>query len=98
MGYPFPPNTRAVSSSFPLFFFSSCCLSFFSVTNPSIFELQPTIQEHEELVWLAGNRKLEVINYLMSFYDPGGVAYLGNGDDEDDDDGDEEDLEVTLSY
>ena len=53
MGYHFPLNTRAVSSSFPLFFFSSCCLSFFPVTNPSFFELQSTIQEHEKLVgWL----------------------------------------------
>lgn len=100
MGYPFPPNTRVVSSSFPLFFFSSCCLSFVSVTNPSFFELQPTIQEHKELVWLAGNLKLEVTNYSRSLYGPRGATYPGSGggDDDDDGSGDEEDSEVTFSY
>ena len=100
MGYHFPLNTRAVSSSFPLFFFSSCCLSFFPVTNPSFFELQPTIQEHEKLVWLAGNLKLGVTNYSRSLYGPRKAAYLGSGggDDDDDGSGDEEDSEATLSY
>ena len=91
IGYHFPPNTRAVSLSSPFFF----------VTDLSFFELQPTIQEHEELVWLAGNLKLKVTNYSRSLYGPRGMAHLGNGDDDDDDDdggGDEEDFEVTSSY
>ena len=41
--------------------------SFIPVSNPSFYELQPTIQEHEELVWLAGNLKLEVTNYSRSY-------------------------------
>ena len=84
-----------VSPSLPLFF---CYLSFFSVTNPSFFELQPTIQEHEELVWLAGNLKQEVSNYLRSLYGLGGAAYPGGGDDDDGGGGDEEDLGATPSY
>ena len=82
---------------FPFFPFSFCQISLLVlVTNPSFFELQPTIQEHEELVWLTGNLTLEVPNYLRSLYDPGGMAYLGDCDDDDDggdddggDDGDE---------
>ena len=69
------------------------------VTNPSFFELHPTIQEHEELVWLVGNLKLEVTNYSRNLYGPGGVAYLGSGGDDDDDNrDDEEDSEATPSY
>ena len=68
---------------------------FVSVTNLSFFEPQPTIQEHEELVWLVGNLKLEVTNYLRELYGLGGVAYPGGGDD---DDGEKEDLEATPSY
>ena len=66
------------------------------VTNPSFFKLQPTIQEHEELVWLAGNLKLEVTKYSRELYGPGGVAHPGGGDDDDDEDGgDEEDSKAT---
>ena len=103
MGYPFPRNTQAVSSFFHLFFFLlalslSLSLSFW-VTNPSFFKLQLTIQEYEELVWLAGNLKLEVTNYSRSLYGLRAVAYPGGGDDDDDDDGDdEEDSEATPSY
>ena len=68
IGYPFQSNTRAASSSFPLFFFLLAVSPFFSVTNPSFFELQPTIQDHEELVWLARNLKLEVTNYSRSLF------------------------------
>ena len=44
MGYPFPPNTRVVSFSFPLFFLLSLSFFFFffflfSITNLSFFEL-----------------------------------------------------------
>ncbi|KAL0015352.1 hypothetical protein SO802_002421 [Lithocarpus litseifolius] len=53
----------------------------------------PTIQEHEELVWLARNLKLEVTKYSRNLYGPERVAYLG-GDDDDDD---EEDSEATTS-
>ena len=95
MGNLFPPNTQVVGPSLPLFF---CYLSFFSITNPSFFELQPTIQEHEELVWLAGNLKQEVTNYLRSLYGLGGAAYSGGGDDDDGGGGDEEDLGATPSY
>ena len=76
MGYPFPSYTLAVSSFFLLFFVFA--ISFLvSFTNLSIFKLQPIIQEHEELVWLAGNLKLEVTNYSRDLYGLGGVAHLG---------------------
>ena len=106
MGYPFPLNTWTVSSSFPFLFFFFFFLSlFFSVINPSFFELQPTIQEYEELVWLAKNLKLKVTNYSRSLYGLRGVAYPSSGGDNDDDDGDggggggdEKDSEATPSY
>ena len=41
------------------------------------------MQEHEELIWLAGNLKLEVIKYSRQLYDSEGVS------DNDDDDGDD---------
>lgn len=54
MGYPFPEGTWAVSSlSFLLLHPNTC-------SNNLSFEIQPTIQEHEELVWLKGNLKLEL--------------------------------------
>ena len=103
ISYPFPRNTQAVSSFFHLFFFLptlslslSLSLSLW-VTNPSFFKQQLTIQEYEELVWLAGNLKLEVTNYSRSLYGLKGVAYLGGGDDDDDGD-DEEDSKATSSY
>ena len=69
------------------------------VTNPSFFELHPSIQEHKELIWLARNLKLEVTNYSRSLYSPRGAAHPGSGDDDNDDDGrDEEDSEATPSY
>ena len=85
-----------MSSSFPLFFSFFLLSLSFSVTNPSFFELQPTIQEHEELVWLAGNLMLKVTNYSKSLYNPGGDAHPSGGDD--DDGGEGEDLEATPSY
>ena len=84
-----------MSLSSPLFFLISL---FFWVINPSFFKLQPTIQEHKELVWLAGNLKLDVTNYSRSLYGPRGAAYPGNGGDDDDDGGDENDSEATPSY
>ncbi|KAL0004883.1 hypothetical protein SO802_012444 [Lithocarpus litseifolius] len=57
--------------------------------------------EHEELVWLAENLKLEVTQYSKDLYGPKGPDYLGNDDDDDDDDNDGdsgEDSEVTPSY
>ena len=55
-------------SSFFLLSFLFCQISLLvSVTNLSSFKLQPTIQEHEDLVWLAGNLKLEVTNYLRDY-------------------------------
>ena len=90
-----------MSSFFHLLFFLlalslSLSLSFW-VTNPSFFKLQLTIQEYEELVWLAGNLKLEVTNYSRSLYGLKAVAYPAGGDDDDDGD-DEEDSEATPSY
>ena len=67
-----------------------------SVTKSSFFKLQLTIQEYEELVWLAGNLKLEVTNYSRSLNSLRGVSYPSGGDDDDDGD-DEEDSEVTPS-
>jgi len=88
-------SSTSPASSLP-FVLSLFGISLFLVL-PSFFELQPTIQEHEELVWLAENLKLEVTNYSRDLYGPGGVALLGSGSD-DDDGGDEEDLEATPSY
>ncbi|KAL0008509.1 hypothetical protein SO802_010011 [Lithocarpus litseifolius] len=74
------------------------------LTNPSSFQLQPTIQEHKELVWLAVNLKLEVTYYLRELYGLGGVAHLSRGDDDDGGGGggggggEEEDLEVAPNY
>ena len=100
IGQPFPSSSRVVSLSSPFFILLSL---FFSITNLSFFELQPTIQEHEELVQLARNLKLEVTNYSRSLYGPRGAAYSSGGDDDDDDDGGgggggEEDSKATLSY
>ena len=80
---------------------SSFCFSFFAVsflvpvTNLSSFQLQPIIQEHKELVWLVGNLKLEVNNYLRELYGLGGAAYPGGGDN-DDNGGEEKDSEATI--
>ena len=82
MGYPIPLSFSFCHSSLTI-----------SITNPSLFELQLTIQEHEELVWLAGNLKLEVTNYSRSLYGLGRAAHPGNGGGDD-----EKDLEATLSY
>ena len=65
--------------SFHFLYLSTTCSN---ATFPSI---QPTLKEHKELVWLAGNLKLEVIGYSKLLYGPndnGGVDY----DDDDDDD------------
>ncbi|KAK9996702.1 hypothetical protein SO802_021388 [Lithocarpus litseifolius] len=47
--------------------------------SPNGFAREPTIQEHEELVWLARNLKLEVNEYSRQLY---------NGEDVGDDDND----------
>ena len=46
-------------------------------------------------MWLVGNLKLEVNNYLRELYGLGGAAYPGGGDN-DDNGGEEEDSEATL--
>jgi len=51
------------------------------VLTLSYFQIQATVQEHEELVWLAGNFKLEVTEYSRRIYGPGGFAYLSGSDD-----------------
>ena len=87
MGYPF--SSQHLSGKFFLF----AIFFLVSVTNPSIFKLQPTIQEHEELVWLAGNLKLEVTNYSKDLYGLGGVAHPSGGDG-----GEKEDPKETPGY
>ena len=61
------------------------------------FKFQPIIQEHEELVWLAGNLKLKMTQYSKDLYGTEGLAYPSN-DDDDGDGGGCEDSEVTPSY
>ena len=47
-------------------------------SNNLSFKIQPTVQEHEELVLLALNLKLDLTEYSQQLY--------GGGDDKDDDD------------
>ena len=47
-------------------------------SNNLSFKIQPTVLEHEELVLLAGNLKLDLTEYSQQLY--------GGGDDKDDDD------------
>ena len=49
-------------------------------------------------MWLVGNLKLEVTNYLGDLYGPRGAAHSGGADDDDDDDSGEEDSEATPNY
>ncbi|KAK9996768.1 hypothetical protein SO802_021454 [Lithocarpus litseifolius] len=56
-GYLFPKGTWAVSSLSFLFLHPNTC------SNNLSFKIQPTIQEHEEPLWLVGNLKLELIEY-----------------------------------
>jgi len=51
-------------------------------SNPFPFTFQPTIQEHKELVWLAGNLKLEVTQYTRDLYSLGGLAYPDDDNDD----------------
>ncbi|KAL0004867.1 hypothetical protein SO802_012428 [Lithocarpus litseifolius] len=57
-------------------------------------------EEHEELIWLAGNLKLEVSEYSRGIYDPEGFAHPGDDDDDDEggDDGGAGGSKTTLSY
>ena len=48
-------------------------------------------------MWLVGNLKLDVTNYLRELYGLGGVAHPSSGDDVDDD-GEKEDSEATSRY
>ena len=57
-------------------------------SNNLSFKIQPTVQEHEELVLLAENLKLELIEYSRQLY--------GGEDDEDADNDDEEAFPVIL--
>ncbi|KAK9997949.1 hypothetical protein SO802_017552 [Lithocarpus litseifolius] len=42
---------------------------------------EPTVEEHEELVWLAGNLKLELTEYSRQIYGLGWFSYPGEDDD-----------------
>ena len=50
-------------------------------SNNLFFKIQPSVQEHEEHVLLAGNLKLKLTEYSRQLY--------RGGDDEDDDDDDD---------
>ena len=64
----------------------------------SSFQIQPITQEHEELIWLAGNLKLEVTEYSRRIYSPKGFAHPSGGDDDDGDDGGAGGSETTPNY
>ena len=69
------------------------------VLTLSSFQIQPTVQEQEKLVWLTRNVKLEVTKYSRQIYGPRGFTYSGGGDNDDDDgDGGASGLKTTLSY
>ena len=73
-------------SSFPLLALSFLFFSYIPqslVLTLSFFTIQPTVQEHEELVWLARNLKLEVTEYSMQIYGLGGFVHLVDDDDND---------------
>ena len=76
--------------------FSFLSLHLNTYSNNLSFKIQPTVQEHEELVLLAGNLKIELTEYSRQLY--------GGKDDEDDDDGgggggdSAGGLELTLSH
>ena len=94
MGYTFPMSTQAMSSLLLLvlsfLFFSYIPQSL--VLTLSSFSIQPLVQEHEDLVWLAKNLKLEVTKYSIWIYGPKRFAHAG-------DDGDGGgDLETTPSF
>ena len=55
--------------SFLFLYLSALVLTLFS------FQIQPAIQEHEELVWLAGNLKLEVTKHSKRIYGPRGFCH-----------------------
>ena len=76
MGYPFLKGTRAVSS-LPLIFLLLLSFPYISsslVLTSVLFHIQSTVQEHEELVQLARNFKLELTKYSRQSYGPRGFA------------------------
>ena len=79
-GYPFLEGTQVVSSL--LFFLYSSCISQ-PLSQHCPLSIRPTLQEYEELVWLARNLKLEVTEYSRQLYGGEGV-----NDDNDDGGGD----------
>ena len=100
-------DTKAMSSLYPyplrfLLFISFSFAFFRLVLTLSSLQIQPTIAEHEELVWLVRNLKLEVTRYSRQIYGPGGYTYPNDDDDDDDDaddddDDDDDDPEATQS-
>ena len=61
----------------------SFLFSHLSILVPTLSssQFQPTVEEHEELIWLARNLKLEVTKYSKQIYGPRGFAHLGDDDD-----------------
>ena len=78
--------------SFILILFSFLFLHLNTCFNNLSSKIQPIIQEHEKLVLLMGNLKLELTEYSWQLY--------GGEDDDDDDDGGDGvgGLESTLSH
>ena len=66
-------------------------------SNNLSFKIQPIVQEHEDLVWLVGNLKLELTYYSWQLY---GGKDMSDDDDDDDDVGGEGGggLELTPSH
>ena len=95
MGYPFPQGTQSASFLYLYPFHFLLCIPQACHNIVYLKKKNPAVAKHEELVWLAGNLKLEVTEYSRQIYGPDGYAYHGN-DVNDDDDGDE--LKTTLTY
>ena len=74
-----------MSSLLSLFLFLLPLLHHNTCSNSLFFKIQPTVQEHEELVLLARNLKLKLIEYSWQLYGGG-----DDDDDYDDDDGDDD--------
>ena len=97
MGYPFLEGTWAVSSL--LFFLYLSCISQ-PLFQHCPLSIQLTLQEYEELIWHAGNLKLEVTEYSRQLYGSEGAGDDDDDDYDDDDNGGDGDggLEPTPSH
>ena len=69
-----------MSSLLSLFLFLLPLLHHNTCSNSLFFKIQPTVQKHEELVLLAGNLKLKLIEYSRQLYGGGDDDGGGGGD------------------